>query len=532
MSLKPTKIPLSSIPQFSKRDLSYIREDADLREFYKYPVDIAQFENIILDKAKDQTDRQLLIQVLEEQYLSLSENQKVNHNIKSLSKDNCFTVVTAHQPTIFTGPLYYIYKILSTIKLAEELRKTYPTQQFVPVFVSGAEDHDFEEVQQTLIFGKPLTWENQEKGSVGKMSTKSLVSVLEQLETMIGDRTEASKIVAIIKKAYQGNSTYGIATVELVHELFKDFGLVVLDMSTANLKRAAIPLFKKELLSSPSINLVEETQQRLNEKGFKAQATARDINLFYLGGQYRERIVREGDIFKVLNTTIEFSETEILAELQAHPERFSPNVIMRPLYQELILPNLAYIGGGGEIAYWLERKTQFEHFELNFPMLIRRCSALIVSKADQKKRNKLGLSISDLFTDPHQLVKQFLQKNTESNLNLAKEKEAVSELFQGILAKAKAIDVTLEGAVKAEESKQLKSLQQMEGRFMKAEKRNQELTVSQINKLKDKLFPSNSLQERKVNFLSFYGNVGESFFEEMKEILNPLEKMFVVFEEV
>ncbi|MFT7451050.1 MAG: bacillithiol biosynthesis cysteine-adding enzyme BshC, partial [Patescibacteria group bacterium] len=315
MSLPLTKIPLSDIPQFSKRDLAYIREEAELKEFYKYPVEVGQFENVIADKAKDQTNREILVQVLKEQYHPLSENEKVNNNIKSLAQNNCYTVITAHQPTIFTGPLYYIYKILSTIKLAEELSKQYPAQQFVPVFVSGAEDHDFEEVQQTLIFGKSITWENEEKGSVGKMSTKSLSSILEQLVALIGDKNEASKMVAIIKKAYQGNATYGSATVELVHELFKKFGLVVLDMSAADLKRAAIPLFKKELLSSPSVGLVEETQQRLNEKGYKAQAMARDINLFYVGDQYRERIVRDGGIFKVLNTQTEFSETEMIAEL-------------------------------------------------------------------------------------------------------------------------------------------------------------------------------------------------------------------------
>lgn len=529
MSLNATKIPLYEIPQFSKRDLSYIREEADLSEFYKYPVEIGQFKQVIADKAKDQTDRALLVRVLEEQYDSLSENELVNNNIKSLAQDNCYTVITAHQPTIFTGPLYYIYKILSTIKLSEELKKQYPAQQFVPVFVSGAEDHDFEEVQQTLIFGKPLIWENQEKGPVGKMSTKSLEAVIAQLEQMIGDNNESAKIATIIKKAYSRNATYGAATVELVHELFKGFGLVVLDMSAADLKRAAIPIFTKELLTSPSVGLVEETQNRLNKKGYKAQATARDINLFYVGKQFRERIVRAGDTFKVLNTNLEFSEAEMLAELEAHPERFSPNVIMRPLYQEFILPNLAYIGGGGEIAYWLERKTQFEYFDINFPMLIRRCSALIVTASDRKKIKKLNLSTSDLFTDPHQLVKQFLQDNASSTLKLTEEKEALNTLFQNVLAKAKSIDMTLEGAVKAEERKQLKSLNQLEGRFMKAEKRNQELKVAQINNLQDKLFPDHSLQERKVNFLSFYGDIGASFFEEMKEELNPLEKMFVVF---
>jgi bacillithiol synthase len=531
MSLRFTKIPLVDIPFFAKTDVAYIREEATLRDFYKYPVELNQFAQVMADKAKDPVDRSLLVSVLTEQYALLSENELVLSNIRSLEKENCFTVVTAHQPVIFTGPLYYIYKILCTIKLAEVLRAHYPYQQFVPVFVSGAEDHDFEEVKSTIIFNTTLTWENQETGPVGKMSTTTLAPLLEELAKVLGNSAEAITMLSRIQSAYTKNATYGDATIELIHELFKAFGLVVIDMSHLKLKRAALPIFKEELLTSVSVDLVETAAKALSEKGFKTQASPRDINLFYLGPHYRERIVREGLVFKVINTDLEFSQEELLEELEKHPERFSPNVIMRPLYQELILPNLAYIGGGGEIAYWLERKAQFEHFGINFPMLIRRSSALILSTADHKKMEKLGLKISDLFRDPHELVRHFLKENTESHLELNKEKENLINLFQNIVMKAKAIDPTLEGAVKAEESKAVKSLEQLEARFVKAEKRNQEVKVSQINNLRERLFPTNALQERKINFLSFSLQLGETFFAEMKEALNPLEKQFVVFTE-
>ncbi|MFK7783534.1 MAG: bacillithiol biosynthesis cysteine-adding enzyme BshC [Crocinitomicaceae bacterium] len=529
MPLPTKKIPLSEVPQFSKRDLAYINASPDLLPFYKYPVALDSFKQVIIDKANDETDRELLVSVLREQYASLSENKMVLTNIEALQEENCFTVTTAHQPVIFTGPLYYIYKILSTIKLAEVLQEAYPSQQFVPVFVSGAEDHDFEEVQQTTVFGKELLWENEESGPVGKMSTSSLKEVINQLEEILGKRPAAVQIIELIKKSYQQNKTYGKATVELVHELFKDFGLVVVDMSSVALKQAAIPLFKKELLSSPSVDLIEKTQEQLNEKGYKSQATAREINLFYLGDQYRERIIKEGDFYKINNKSLTFSQQELLAELDAHPERFSPNVVMRPLYQELILPNLAYIGGGGEIAYWLERKTQFEHFDINFPMLIRRSSAMIVGKTEQKKLNKLDLQVTDLFTETHLLIKNYVDHKTDYKLDLESEKKDLATIFRSVIAKAKKIDVSLEGAVKAEEARQLKSLEQMEARFMKAEKRNQEVTVDQIKNLQERLFPSNGLQERKINFLTFYLNAGDSFFEKMKEELNPLDKDFVIF---
>ncbi|HHS95252.1 MAG TPA: bacillithiol biosynthesis cysteine-adding enzyme BshC [Phaeodactylibacter sp.] len=531
MSLEYDRIPLSEIPQFSKRDLAYIREDAALRPFYKYTVHIDSFAQVIADKEKENIPRELLVEVLEGQYASLSENEKVNANIRALSAKNCFTVVTAHQPVLFTGPLYYIYKILSTIRLTKELTAHYPAYRFVPVFVSGAEDHDFEEVNHATIFGKKLIWENDEKGPVGKMSTRSLVPVLKVLKEILGEHGAAKQIYTLIENAYTSKDSYGEATLELVHELFKDFGLVVLDMSHPKLKQVAIPIFERELLESPSEGLVKESIEALKERGYKAQAMPREINLFYIKEQLRERTVREKGKYRVLNTDIEFSKEEIVKELHKYPERFSPNVILRPLYQELILPNLGYVGGGGEIAYWLERKKQFEYFGINFPMLIRRSSAMILSRSAMKKKEKLGLSVSDLFSDSEELIKTYLHKNAETNLHLDKERARLVQIYEGIAQKAKEVDPTLERAVKAEASKQEKSLRQLEARFVKAEKRKQDLQVSQLRKLQEQLFPQHSLQERKVNFLSFYTNIGEGLFKEMEAALNPLQKDFLIFQE-
>lgn len=526
-----SRIPLKDITQFSKRDRAYIEEIAALRPFYKYSVDIASFETVIADKKGDQTDRPLLVQALTAQYSSLTKSELVQKNVDLLLDEKTFTIVTAHQPSLFTGPLYYIYKILSTIRLSEVLKETYPSYNFVPVFVSGAEDHDFEEVNHAKVFSKTISWENDESGAVGHMSTKKLAEPLAELKEMLGNNENALSIFQKIEHAYTANSSYGKATIELIHDLFKSFGLVVLDMSVAALKRVAIPIFKKELLQQASAPLVEASISKLNEIGFNAQASPREINLFYLHDQIRSRIVFEDKHYKVLDSSFTFSENELLSELENHPERFSPNVVMRPLYQELILPNLAYIGGGGEIAYWLERKTQFEHFGINFPMLIRRSSGLIIGKGHSKKMAKLNLSLGELLKEEEDLIKHFINQNASTELSLAKQKGQLKTIFNEISDLAKAIDPTLSGSVKAEQVKQLKSLEAIEARFVKAEKKKSEVSVNQIRALKASLFPSRSLQERKVNFLSFYINHGDAFFETLKMQLNPLDKDFVVFVE-
>lgn len=525
-------IPFQEVPQFSYKDVSYTNGLAALTPFYKYPVNLNAFEQVIKDKSKKPVDRAVLKEVLLEQYAPLSSEDSVHKNIQALGKEHTFTIITAHQPSLFTGPLYYIYKIISCIHLSRQLNTKYPSKHFVPVFVTGGEDHDFEEVNYVNLFNKKLVWENEEKGSVGMMSTENLKPTLAALKEVLGTSEHATEIYQLIEKAYTENAVYSKATVQLVHELFKSYGLVVLNMNHPKLKQLFIPYIKEEILSRPSKALVETTSEQLaTVANFKQQAFPRAINFFYLRKNLRERIVYEDGVYKVLNTDYRFTEQEMVQEIETHPEYFSPNVVMRPVYQEVIMPNLAYIGGGGELAYWLERKTQFEHFKINFPMLIRRNSVLWLDKGTAKKVNKLALSIPQIFQNQDAVIRLFLENKTESTLEITAEKEAVVQAFEQIAAKAKLIDPTLAKAVLAEKSKQLKVLSQLEGRLLRSEKQRHETSLQQIGKLKDKLFPKNGLQERYDNFLSLYLKYGRSFFDTLLVHLDPLKKQFLVIED-
>ncbi len=318
----------------------------------------------------------------------------------------------------------------------------------------------------------------------------------------------------------------------MVHELFKDYGLVVLGMNHPKLKQQFVPYIKEEILKRPSKALIEATSERLEkEANFKQQAFPRPINFFYLRKNLRERIVYEDGSYQVLNTDYRFTEAEMIQEIETHPEYFSPNVVMRPLYQEVVMPNLAYIGGGGELAYWLERKTQFAHFDVNFPMLIRRNSVMWLDKGMAKKVNKLGLGIVQIFDQEDALVRLFIDSNTDETLEIQAEKETVAKAFDQITEKAKNIDQNLGKAIQAEKSKQLKVLDQLESRLLRAEKQKHETSLKQITGIKDKLYPNNGLQERHDNFLSLYLKYGRSFFDVLLENLDPLKKQFLVIED-
>ena len=523
------KVPFQQVSQFSSKDVAYATKNKDLRPFFKYEVSIEAFQQVIQDKSKDHTNRKVLVEVLKEQYSQFSHSKPVQDNIELLQNEGTFTITTAHQPSLCTGPLYYIYKIASVIQLTKQLKEHYKDYHFVPVFVVGGEDHDFEEINHFHLFGKNIVWENEESGAVGQMKTASLAPVLEQLKEVLGDSDLAKDIYNRIHTAYTSHETYGLSAVHLTNSLFQDYGLVVLAMNHPKLKNEFIPYIEKEIIEQPSKQLVEEATERLEAAGFSGQAHARDINFFYLRPQIRNRIERENGHYKVFDTDYKFTETAIKEEVQQHPEYFSPNVVMRPIFQELILPNLAYIGGGGEISYWLERQHQFEHFGLNFPMLIRRNSALWIDKGTNKKINKLGLSLEDLFEETEALIKKFVKENTENEISLADEKGQLAQLFVSIINKATEIDPTIAKKVAAEQAKQLKSVEQIEGRLMRAEKQKYETALNQIRSLKDKLFPNNGLQERHDNFLNLYVKYGDRFLDTLVEHLNPLEEGMVVF---
>jgi len=526
-----TRIDYSKIPYLSKKDSAYKKSHPGLRPFYKYEVKLEAFEQIIKDKKADETDRATLVKALSQQYEGLSTSTAVLKNIESLSSENTFTVTTAHQPSLFTGPLYFIYKIISIIKLSSKLKDQYPDKHFVPIFVIGGEDHDFEEVNHAYIFNKKLEWQSGEKGSVGMMKTAQIHPLLDQLKELLGKSENAEEIFSVLKSAYGQQEHYGRATLQLVDALFQDSGLVVLDMNKAPLKRLFTPIIYQEVFGEISKKLIEESTKALETAGFSGQAHARDINFFYLMDQLRARITWNGSLFKVLDSNISFTEEEMEEEIEKHPERFSPNVIMRPLFQELILPNLAYIGGGGEIAYWLERKKQFEHFGINFPMLIRRDSALWIDKGSAARLNKLGFSSEDIFRSVDELIKEFVSKNSTAELSLEQEITAIQKVYEQIAEKAHHIAPPLSKSVLAELAKTSKSLKQLESRLLRAEKEKYEVSIGQIKKLKEKLFPNGKLQERHDNFLAYYLKYGKSYFEILEKYFDPLEAGFVIVRE-
>ena len=530
VSYKVEKLDYADIPQLSKKDKRYIQEDKTLRPFYKYAPNIDSFEQIFEDKKFSQQKRNLLSEVLKEQYkiLKINSGSPVWESIEELKNENTYTVITAHQPSLFTGPLYYVIKIFSTINLAKQLNEHYPDKKVIPLFVSGGEDHDFEEVNHANIFGKSIQWQNEEVGSVGMMKTDSLSTSLDELFQILGDSENALKLKEVFEKSYQKFGKYSDAVAAMVHHLFGEDGLLVLNMNSKKLKGQFATIIKEEVLNEATSEIVRGTISKLEKVDYPNQAYVRDINFFYMKDQMRNRIEASESGFKVVDSDLTFTKAQMISEIENHPERFSPNVVMRPIFQEFTIPNLAYIGGGGEIAYWLERKEQFEYYGINYPMLIRRNSVLWIDGGLQKKMSKFNFSTLEIFNETDFLIKKLVLESSDEELNLTVENQKLNSLFDEISQKAKSIDKGLKNYIEAEKTKQLKVLKNIEAKLIRAEKQKYEVSNNQVTKLKEKLFPNGSLQERSDNFIPFYLKHGEQFFEILKNELNPLDKRFTV----
>lgn len=514
------KIDLEKTGKFSSFFLDYVSENEDLRPFYNLSPKPENFIVQIKQKDFSNEKREILADILLEQYKGITIKESVIANIESLKKNNTYTITTGHQLNIFTGPLYFIYKIITVINACKRLNESYPDYNFVPVYWMASEDHDYEEINHVNIKGKKYTWETDQSGAVGRFDPKTLGELADEIP---GGQT-------IFKEAYSSSSTLSEAVRIYINALFGEEGLIVIDADHPKLKANLKDITKDDLLNQVANKLVNETSEAISKIGHKPQIYPRKINFFYLDNDTRCRITNENGSYNGLGTKLKFNEEELLELLGQNPEKFSPNVILRPLYQEIILPNLAYIGGPAEIVYWLQLKDVFNHYQVPFPILLPRNFALIISRRIQGKINKLGLSYQDLFLDVEPLKGQYAKGLSENDLSLDLEKKSVDSIFSEVKTKAGNIDKTLEQYIDSEHKRTLDNFDKIEKKFLKAEKRKHQDQLNQIDSIFETLSPKGGLQERTENFLAFYYDTPD-FVSQLLNNLDPFDPRFHILSE-
>lgn len=502
----------------------YLKQKNSLKPFYSHYPNMDGMNAAIAQAQYDYLDRETLVNKLKKQAESV---QNTSHesalNIERLKLKNTFTVVTGHQLCLFTGPLYFIYKIISCIQLAEELNQHFPAYNFVPVYWMAGEDHDFAEVNHYRVFGKTLSWDSSQTGSVGEFDTSELKTVLEQFKEVLGNSENANQLTTLFSQAYLEHATLSDATRFLVNYLFGRYGLVSIDGNDADFKQQFAGILTEDIFENSSAKHVQASISSLQSMGYSTQVNPRNINCFYMQKGLRARLEKEEEgHFKVVNSELRFTAQEIQQKLQHNPRLFSPNVVLRPVFQQHILPNLAYVGGPGELAYWLQFKAMFDHYKVFFPVLVPRNFVTIIEKPIAEKINKLHFSPEDLYLSEQELVKRLVDRSgVKPDLN--SETTALSVVFQNVLQKAVEVDKTLDSSVKAELQKALTGLQNIEAKMNKAIKQRSETEINQIKTIRQKLFPGEQAQERVDNFSQFYLKHGDHFLRMLKENCSALD---------
>jgi bacillithiol synthase len=520
------QLPYSETKKFSKIVVDYLNEANALQPFYKHAPNYNGLANAIADRKAYATNRQALVDGLKQQY----ENNGINNKqdlIERLGSENCFTICTAHQPNIFTGYWYVIYKIAHAIAAAGDLKKQFPTCDFLPVFYLGSEDADIEELGAINFQNTAYNWQTQQTGAVGRMLVdEALIKIKDSLVQQLKHLPNSTALINLLHSSYKKESTIETATFKFIQEVFNHTDLLIFLPDHANWKRQFLDITKQEILQNNSLPIVEKLSQQLQDAGYKAQAHGRPINIFYLDNEQRTVIEKEADKYFIGKN--KYTETALLEHLLNAPAAISPNVILRGVFQEMVLPNIAFIGGGGELAYWLQLKTLFEHYKVPYPVLLLRNSFAIVNQRNWEPLAKATMQAKDLFQSFLDLQNQMVQQEQLEHTNINTHRQQFENLYAAMQQQVLGVDPSLGQHVIKLKVQHGHKLNQLQLKLNRAARKKWLAKNNQIKVLYNILFPQNGLQERYDNFLLSYAKHGPTLINEIIKESETIAKHFKV----
>ena len=503
---------MNSTPRSIRSD--YLSGATPLRPFYAHPIAAPDFGAVIARKAADPIDRATLQAVIRDQYGDLPLPPALARNLEALGQPHTYTVTTGHQLVLFGGPLFTTYKILSTIALAERISREQAGVQVVPVFWIHTEDHDFEEINHFF------TAFNRRHTYGGRFVTQVGTHVLEpEIEAVSPETLDAA-----LRAAYAPGRSLAEAFRRFIHALFGAYGLLILDASDPRLKARFGEVVRAELEAPVTEQAVQATSAALTAAGYPQQISPREINLFYLDDKGRDRLRRQGDGFAVVGRDLRFTHEALLQELEAHPERFSPNVSLRPLYQEMILPNLAYFGGWGEIAYWLQLKGVFDHFGVAFPLVLPRFSATLFRPAQAQAWTGMGFDLAGVQQPLHDLYRAYLPQVWDDAPFRALEADLMAQLSRLESYIETELSPTLARSAKALAVKNARYLATLHKKAERVVRHRQPAAFRQIEAIKQAVQPDGTVQERVLSLAAFAPDYApEALIAELYPQIDPLD---------
>jgi bacillithiol biosynthesis cysteine-adding enzyme BshC len=481
-----------------------------LLDFLDHATNLSSFHNgssldmiddhFMMDRDLQIYQRKILVNALVRQYDSIGE--EAPSGVYQLEKKGVYSVTTGHQLCFMGGPQFFIHKIISTIKSCQLLKEKYPQNDFIPIFWMATEDHDFQEISHTTIFGKKFSLEDtMDSVAVGRLKSSLFRSLHEEVKEFFKTDEKFNILENLFEKAMSFES-WSKTTRYWVHYLFKDHGLVILDADDKELKKSFKKIIEADINQQFVYRHVKETNQKLSDLHYKVQIDPRELNLFYHDTSKRERIKLEDDRFKIAE--LNYDQDSLLNLAESDIDRFSPNVLLRPLYQEHILPNLAYVGGPSELAYWIQLKSSFDHVGIPYPILILRDHFAFMSEKQLQKWIDNGFLKEQLLEDFDQLVKNMVKDEMNETGDFNPFYQQLDEMEKALSILVTKQDQSLRGSVGSSINSMKKALASTEGKFKKSIKRKNEQKTNQLLKIQKQVIQNNSLTERNESFISAF----------------------------
>jgi bacillithiol synthase len=540
------QINFSDIPKNHNLYLDYLYEFENVSEFYKYDFrEKEKYSGLFKDIINSRSGIEInLTSIIKNQYLSLPQaSEKTLINIANLNEKRTLAIVTGQQLGIFGGPLYTFYKIITAIKLARQLKERYEEYNFVPVFWLEGDDHDFNEIRKIKLINKEnelseFTYseeipEDDTKKSVGSLTFSSeITSVIELIKNSLRETEFTTDLLSQLSKIYTEGKTIKQAFKELIFWLFDAYGLVILDPQDKEIKSLLIPVFTREVEG-----FREHTQKLVLtsaklEEIYHAQVKIKPVNLFYSTDDGRYSIEPVDDTFRLRRKRKQFTKEELLDTIKNEPERISPNVLLRPICQDYLLPTAFYVAGPSEIAYFAQVTPLYDYFKIQTPIIYPRASITIIEKNLQAHLDKFNLELKDIFIKADTLKDQIIASVSDKNLDTLFDdsNRQIELIIDDLKTHLFSIDKTISDSSDRYRDKMLSSLSELKNKALQAQKKKHEISLKQIDKISESLYPAENLQERELNFLYFTNKYGDAFLKKIfdEAIINCYEHQVIL----
>jgi len=539
-------INFSDIPGHQNLFLDYLYEFENVADFFAN--DFRNRENYlkifrsISESRQDFASR--IPDIISNQYANLNPSGKTAQNIKKLADKKTLAIVTGQQLGILGGPLYTFYKIITAIKLSQFLSERYDDYNFVPVFWLEGDDHDFNEVRTIKIIDdnnslvtvgyKEEIEEDDLKQSVGLIKLdNSINDFFTALEKELKETEFKSSLLQQLKNCFQEGRTFKDAFRDLIFNYFDNYGLVIFDPQMDEVKQLLKPIFKKEItdfrIHTEQLVHVSATLEEL----YHAQVKVKPVNLFLRVDEGRHSIEPVENEFRLRRKRKSYTQEQLLEVLENEPDKFSPNVLLRPICQDYLLPTAFYIAGPSEIAYFAQLKPLYELYNIVEPIIYPRSSLTILENSIAGSLDKFSIGINDVFVDVENVKKRIINSVEQSSVDemFSDISNQLENSFDQLKEKLFDLDKTIADSSNRYRDKILGTIAELKSKAEKAQQKKYEVTLRQIDRAAVHLFPNSNLQEREINFVYFVNKYGDEFlkrvFDELQ--INKFEHQVIRF---